>query len=384
MGKKFLVLCIPLVLTVQGLFAQETFGGHFSGGDKAKPQPMKPVEQPGTGWSYFECILAPSIAAGFSLTPLFFGSAFNLSYWEDIAMMGASLVPIYFVNPLDGLFMTMGMGGLVGIERALDSMPDALLLGQFAYNWIMEAAFYSSYVAYFNARAHAAQGIYNDKWREELGDAADFMMLGENNPLDTTWKAYGFGELFTAPLDGRHYNDMMMLLLPVAGVIGPLVMYSHKDAMWTTGKSYLGQWEVPAYVSIPVMLAFFYLESTIISISEEALFRGFLFEDVGATSGLANAAILDCTLFPAVHVPQEIEMGLSGGTIALNFLRRSVLTFYLDLLYLRGGLTHSVTAHMLIDFSQLFTLWLMNAGAPQDEIQDILPGPVEFAFRIPF
>jgi membrane protease YdiL (CAAX protease family) len=363
--------------------------GQFVGkdGNKDKNPQKPPVSEQSAGWSHFECVIAPSISTAFVLFS-FFESPLGINgYWERMVSMSGAIAPVYFVNPLDGIGLTLGFGGLVGIERLMHTETNFGMLNDFAYTWLMEGTMYAAYLGYINSRIHAAPGIYDNDWRKGITEleGEEFLTFPDAK-FDKEWRPYGLGELFTAPLDGNHYNDIAMVILPIAGVIGPLVMYSHKDAIWSTGKTYIGNWEAPAIASIPLMLLFFYLESTIIAVSEESLFRGFLYEDIAASSGHVNAKIFDCTVFPAVHIPQEIDMGYNGGQIALNFLRRSVLTLYLDLLYDRGGLTHSVTAHMLIDFSQMFTLWMLRGGAPQKEVSDLIGTimPVEFAFRVAF
>lgn len=365
------------------------FFGQFIGkdGDKDKKPPKSPITVQGGGWSHFDCVIAPAVSTTFVLFGFLEGSLGINSYWERMVSKGAAIVPVYFVNPLDGLALTVGFGGLVGIERLMDSETNFGMLNDFAYTWLMEGTMYAAYLGYINSRIHAAPEIYKNDWRKGLTelDGEEFLALPDTT-FEKDWRPYGFGELFIAPLDGNHYNDLGMLILPFAGVIGPLIMYPHDKAIWNTGKTYIGNWEMPGIASIPLMLIFFYLESTIIAVSEESLFRGFLYEDIAASSDHINAKIFDCILFPAVHIPQEIDMGYNGGQIALDFLRRSVLTIYLDLLYDRGGLTHTVTAHMLIDFSQMFTLWLLRGGAPQKKVSDLIGTiiPVEFAFRIPF
>jgi membrane protease YdiL (CAAX protease family) len=365
------------------------FFGQFMGNDgiKDKKPPQSPVVQQGGDWSHFECVIAPSISTAFVLFGFFEGSLGINSYWERMVSKAAAIVPVYFVNPLDGLGLTVGFGGLVGLGRLMHSETNFGMLNDFAYTWLMEGTMYAAYLGYVNSRIHAAPGIYQNDWRKGLTDfEGDEFIAMPGSVFEKEWKPYGLGELFTAPLDGNHYNDLAMLIIPFAGVIGPLIMYPADKAIWNTGKTYIGNWETPAIASIPIMLLFFYLESTIIAVSEESLFRGFLYEDIAASSGHINAKIFDCIAFPAIHVPQEIEMGYNGGQIALDFLRRAVLTFYLDFLYDRGGLTHTVTAHMLIDFSQMFTLWLMRGGAPQSSVSDLIGTimPLEFAVRLAF
>lgn len=341
----------------------------------SEPVSQDRMPEQSEGWrTHNQCILMPSISAGLMSFTFFSGLLGLDNYWAEVAIMGAAHVPAYFNNPLHGLYLSLTFGGLLGAENLIDS-DEAEMFDDFVYTGMAQTGMFATYVAYRDARVDALPGVYDDEWRyrlEGLWEAmANELFIGENK-LDKEWKPYTFGELLFAPLDKRHYADPLLIILPIAGFIKPLIVGSHEDAPWTTGHSYIGGWEVPAYVSIPAMLVFFFFESSIIATAEESLFRGFIYEDLASRGNLLAAKIIDPLYFSAIHIPQEIDMDYPAGTIVLDFLQRSLLTFYIDIFYDRGGLTHSVTTHMLIDWSQLFSMWLVNSGAPQTGIESIM------------
>ncbi len=378
MGKKrFGVILISAFLFTGVLHAE---------GEETLPNNGEPVC--GTR-SRFECALYPAISAGF-IGFTFLSSLIGLEdYWLNVAVLTAAQVPAYFENPLHGLGLTLTFGGLLGADRLLEGVPEANLFQDFIYTGMLQTGMFSTYVAYRDLRANAMIDVYDDRWRDNFPEfyrvIVDSMFIFEAE-LDQEWKPYSFGELLLAPLEKKHYSDLIIAILPIAGFLKPLITQSHENAMWTTGESYIAGWKVPGYVSIPAMLVFFYFESTIIAIAEESHFRGFIYEDLASNDRLLAAKIVDPLYFAAIHIPQEIGMEYSPGQIVLDFAQRTLLTVYIDFLYDRGGLSHSVTAHMLIDFSQLFAMWLLTSGVPQtglDSILSLVP-PAGIMLRMPF
>lgn len=339
------------------------------------------------GWrNHTQVVLMPSISAGlFGLTFLTELAGID-NYWFDVALLASIHVPAYFNNPLHGLCLSLTFGGLFGMVNLLES-DEANMMQDFAYTGMMQTGMYSTYVAYRDARVQALPGVYDDSWRCKFEGYYRFFteaLIFGHPDLDKDWKPYNFKDLMLAPLDKDHYSDLIIVLLPIAGFIKPFIVNSDEEAMWRTGESYIGGWKVPGWASIPAMLAFFYAETTVIGIAEESHFRGFIYEDLASRGNLLAAKIVDPIYFSAIHIPQEIEMDYTAGQITLDFVQRAVLTFYLDFLYDRGGLTHSVTAHMLIDFSQLFAGWLLHSGVPQTGVESLLsvipPAGVTFRF----
>ncbi|MCX7024636.1 MAG: CPBP family glutamic-type intramembrane protease [Spirochaetes bacterium] len=331
----------------------------------------------GGGLSEIEVLVPPAISAG-AVAALFLGSFFEFGSetWFTLGTCAVGQVPLFFVDPLEGLLVAGASGGFYAASNSLQDTPEGEAFAPFAYTGIMQMTMYSTYAAYRDLRVRAERGIFDDGWRKgtpgRVAMAGFAEMVQQPDRLDGSWKPYSFAELFFSPLDGDNWTDPLFWEIAVVGTVRPLVTNSWDSSVFTTGRAYVGGWEVHPLLAIPVMAAVFYLESSLVGVAEESHFRGFLYEEAGRNYGGWYAKLFDCLYFPAVHVPQEIGMEYDTGTIALDFIQRSASTFILDLVYDAGGLKHSVAAHTLIDFTLLFSTWLMRAGEPQTSIEDFL------------
>lgn len=293
-------------------------------------------------------------------------------------------VPVYFIDPLRGLVCT---GFTLGLRLSTDFLlsQDEYFFAGYTYTGIMQTAFFSTYIAYREGRIRAEEGIYSDTWREEsLGMFLKKMM--EEEPEVYQWRPYSFLELCLTPFEGENIFDPMVFLLPVAA-LGQLIVYSHEDAIWTTGRAYIGTHEITPALAIPLMGLFLLVESIIIGVTEESHFRGFIYEEMGSNFGPIPAKIFDAIYFPAIHIPTDLYVAdYEGLDILKNFLSRSVLTVYLDTLYDKGGLPRSVAAHVWLDFSLFFINYLLRGGVPQTDLGSLLeifPG-ITVSYRIWF
>ncbi|MBN2536334.1 MAG: CPBP family intramembrane metalloprotease [Spirochaetales bacterium] len=340
------------------------------------------------GLSHFEVIFPPtisSILAGiFMLEDVFFYLIDwgNTEIWVKRGTLFSIHVPLYFVSPCKALLITGISAGCFTVYELLQDQ-DADFFRDFFFTGIFQAALYSTYLSYKENRIKARSGIYNDDWRQETFAAMLAGDLGELGDVYEVWEPYTLLDLITSPFMPENLFDPMVCLLPLAG-ISPLFTRNHDSAPWTTGEMYIGTWKMSPFAAIPFMLAFFALESGIVSISEESHFRGFIYEEIGSNFGHISAKIFDCVYFPAIHISQEVFISdYDALTITRNFLSRALLTFYMDFLYDRGGLKRTVAAHFWIDYSLLFMQWLLVSGEPQDDVSSIMRIIPELQIRIP-
>lgn len=344
-------------------------------------------------------IAAPSwISAGLQLTSyiLSFTVVPNIdnSTVADILYYGmpaTAHIPLYFYNPLNAVGLGIGHAGIISSEILLDRNDEDYFRTYFgmANN---QLSMYSVYSVYRDARVKAQSGIYDDSWRQDtIGHyIAGYLPANHYDDFNEEWKPEKFMDLLLAPVKKQNFRDPFVwgfgALGIISGLINGFVNYDNATAIWETGTSYIGPHEVPIYFSIPLILSIYYLESTLVAVSEESMYRGFLYEEMGSRYGALNANIIDSLSFAAVHIPGEIANDVGAGNVLLNFARRSLLTVYLNISYDRGGLQRSVGTHAMIDFSLLFMNWLFSAGAPHERFTDLLMEIplVQFDYSIPF
>jgi membrane protease YdiL (CAAX protease family) len=91
-------------------------------------------------------------------------------------------------------------------------------------------------------------------------------------------------------------------------------------------------------------------------VTEEALFRGFIYEELKHSIGKVGAHIADAVLFSAAHVPETLALESSVGSpglfavlVALGVLSRAGFAVLADFAYDQGGLQESVPLHAAWD-----------------------------------
>ena len=174
---------------------------------------------------------------------------------------------------------------------------------------------WAGYAAYRDARV---QG-WSDRWRSD-------------------WRPYTAEELVVAPFHAK------ILKRPI--VMGTLSLATAFSALNVIGHLASGdraQRAGPLFRDV----GYGVVESFDAGVTEDALFRGFIYEELQTSLGRWPARGLDMGLFTAAHVPGEI--GLPASEIAFGIGTRALGAFLFEIAYDDGGLAESVTAHSLFD-----------------------------------
>lgn len=367
----FLLLLLPLVL-----FAQNESEAVQQPEPETAPQLGESASE---GWSHSQVAIPSWIATGFSIGGLilnnFLASSdavdYTTYYITTYGMEAATHVPLYFINPKQALWFSGAHALIIGGERALYGNDD--YFRQYLSMANMHVGMHSVYAIYREARLKAGPDVYSDEWRKDsLGQRLSRMFPDDTmfNETCDHWEPNSFTDLFFAPVSKVNISDPFIWIMGISGILKTLIQTDKTDAIWNTGETYVGPYRMPGYVSIPLMAALYYLESSMVAMAEESVFRGFVYEEIGSRYGAIAGNVVDAVSFAAIHIPGEIAYDVAPGNIALNFVQRSALTLYLDVMYDRGGLERSVAAHAMIDFSILFAKWLCKGGAPQESFFD--------------
>ncbi len=331
---------------------------------------------------HFQVLFPALISAGFITSYLTLDLLYNLDYSEALTydvidvMLFFAVLPMYFHNlPLGLIFTGVSLGLYFASEYLWNIDED--FIAQIPANGYLDFSFFSTYAIYREGRKKAKSGIYDDKWREKAFGNTGFLSYFPYTKVGE-WKPCSFFELAISPISMDNISDFLIFTIIPAGILAPFLqegLYGNdfQDSVFTTGKSFIGTHELPIYLGIPVAAAFLYILCSFVAIGEEALFRGFLYEEFGSTINEWVGKVADMIIFPLFHVPGEIEYYQDHPEYFFSyFLRRALLTFIIDLSYDRGGLSRSVAFHFWVDFTQLFAYYLINGGVPQQSFMDIV------------
>ncbi len=351
---------------------------------------------PVSGLSHTDVVLPAAISAGLAALSILEDGLFEAfdfgdfnEFWIRRITLYSMHLPVYATDMADGLVLSAATAGFVLSGDRLFDLGD-VFFAQFLLTNAFDVSLFSTYAAYANNRPRARPGLYDDAWREAsfvrvMPSTAGLFGGGESESA-YSFGTYGFFDLALSPFDPVNISDYMVFLLPVAGFVQPFLENTHENAIWNTGRAYVGNYELSPALAIPLMGLFLMAESVMIGVCEEAHFRGFIYEELGSNYGDLAAKIVDALYFSVIHLPTDLYIANADGyTAAGNVAQRALLTVYLDCLYDRGGLPRSVAAHTWIDFSLLFSSYLVRGGAPQSGVGSLLalfPAGLNLEFRI--
>jgi hypothetical protein len=229
-----------------------------------------------------------------------------------------SSVPLAIVSPVDGL----EVGGL-DLELVTTSLElrhqAALHDGYTAYRNTAEVlalhqGVYAAYATYRDARTNGSADAWRDKWRPWTAD-----------------------ELIVAPVQPKNYRRIVLASLGAELALLGLV----------TGTYYWRGEATPRTAGRDIALgAALSLDA---GVTEEALFRGFFYEELKLALSRLPAQIIDMAVFTGAHVPGEIQMGASEQEIVTGLAARALFAYLAEIAYDQGGLPESVTLHAVWD-----------------------------------
>jgi membrane protease YdiL (CAAX protease family) len=275
--------------------------------------------------------------------------------YAEAIVTGATILgsaPHCVIDPAAGFGIAAVSTALYGAGVGLGRYPGLYGDDTFAEtfrNAGFKTAMWSGYEGYAKARAMAAPGTYGD------------------------YRRFSFNELMQAPYQPKNLvrpSVWVPVLAYGAAVVGSAYASDGWDnAVWSTGKAYIGQREIPILMGLVSTLAVACVRYDFTAVGEEALFRGIGYEEIKCSAGIIPAKIADCVVFPAVHVPQEIVKNVDASTIATNYLFRSAASLALEWAYDEGGLEYSIASHMWIDVASDVLTYLCSAGASGNDLK---------------
>lgn len=262
------------------------------------------------------------------------------------SMTALSAVPLSLSGSPDALALSIAQAGVWGLEQAAGyglgtySIPANLL-----YWGKVDMTMYAAYDSYASFRLRSAA------W-----DNAAF-------------RRHGFLELMGAPF-GPEFATPQTLLAVGGGIASTLLFQLvNSPAPWdaspfATGKTYLGAAETDPLSYALATAGANFLSGCYTGVGEEAVYRGFLHEELKGWIGAEGATAVDTAAFLAMHLFTDLARGMRWESIATHLAFVAVGNLLFDWAYDSGGLRLAVSAHAWWDIAAFFMNALLNGGAP--------------------
>lgn len=147
-----------------------------------------------------------------------------------------------------------------------------------------------------------------------------------------------------------------------------VAMADQSNAVWNTGKGYIGDTEFHPAAAAGLMLLMQIPNFVFTGIGEETLYRASYYEEAKYRFGEWPAKIIDGLYFNLSHYPQkwDIISQQDGWTTAFQLTTDMASTWYFQYIYEWGGLPAVIAAHAWTDVIFFFADWLVQGGAPNN------------------
>lgn len=263
------------------------------------------------------------------------------------AVTELSDIPLFLGGSPDSLALSLGGAALLGAEA----------LARFGYGPESETAnllywgkinltMYKAYDAYASARL-----------RSPAWDNSGFARHG---PV----------ELMAASLDPMTYAKPQAWIALGLGIGSTFAMTAVQgagawdDAVWATGKFYREGRQTTAGA--------FFLENALADavsaaytgMGEEAVYRGFMHEELSARLGRPWAYAIDTSAFLAMHLLTDLARGMAWYEIGTHLAFVAAGNLLYDWAYDEGGLPLAAASHALYDLAAFLIQDMIDGGAP--------------------
>jgi hypothetical protein len=285
---------------------------HANPGAATDPAPARSGTRAGAvGWGATSGVLAASGA----FIPIPAPYVFNLQLSASAPILASSTSDAAWSGAVQGGLIA-GTVGLAFARRADPTWkPYYATVGSLS----LHHAFYAAWLSYRDARERASSPAWNDDWR--------------------SWST---GELVFAPFSAKNYaHHVTGAALSVEGALFGIVVAG--NALATNGRPISSASSFARDVGLGVVAAWD------AGVTEEAFFRGVLYEELRVSMPKWPARIIDMTVFTAAHVPGELAADESATLIGFGIFTRALGALLFEIAYDEGGLPASVTLHAVWD-----------------------------------
>jgi len=263
----------------------------------------------------------------------FLPSNLHAPYLAGMSLLGN--IPAYQVYPDSALWETGFEASTIGAGFILSHYP---VISEPLFNIGWKATWWTQYEAY-----------------SKLRNSCDFY---------TDTEQVSLSQAFTAPFNPQilKRNEVWIPLLAGTALAVASEWGNTENAVWKTGRTYLGDTQVPVVIGIGATTLLTGASMLFTAAGEEALFRGIGYQEMKSSYGQIPATVVDALLFSAVHIPQELIDGTESATILGNFAARAGIACLLEWIYNQGGLQSSIAFHMWYNTINTMTQYVCTGG----------------------
>jgi hypothetical protein len=254
-------------------------------------------------------------------------------------MLGSALtelsdIPLFLGGSPDAIALSAGGAALWAAESLSNSGYGADSMPSKHFYWGKnDLAMYKAYDSYASYRSRSAA------W---------------DNSKFNRWS---FWELFGAALDPKELATPQVILGAAEGIlaiVGTALITRDDpfgDSVFASGRCYEGgnETNATAFALDSIVNAFF--SGAYTGVGEEAVFRGFLHEELSQRVGRGWATALDSAAFGAMHLVTDLVRQEDWRYIAFHVSSATLTNLLLDWAYDEGGLRRAVSSHAWSDIT---------------------------------
>ncbi len=179
------------------------------------------------------------------------------------------------------------------------------------------------------------------------------------------WQGLKISELFFSPYQKETFKNPFIWGSVIGAVALNLLTNDANNSIFASGRTFIGYREYSPWAAIPLMIGTYWVVHSLVGASEEAHYRGVVFEQMQQNTTTFRATIFDVLYFTASHFPQyyiadrENLFVRTAGAAAFSFLMSSA--------YRHSGLRTSAAAHIAFNFFSSVSFYLLNGGTAHQD-----------------
>ena len=288
------------------------------------------------------------------LTSFLFGLDGETNIYERSLYSGItelSDIPLALSGNKDSAALSLWSGSLYAGQIISDYLtgPSSFLTSRLFWTKI-DVTMYKAYASYAGYR------MQSPAW-----DNSDFTF-------------HGYADMGLSIFNPQNFVSLPAVLsvgtVLVSGFFGEfLYPDSWQHCIAQTGQWHIGNNSVSADEAIGIYAGFNLLVGISEGIGQEAVFRGFVHEELSSRLNPTAAIIIDTGCFALFSLFVDLTEGKSLQQILINQVQAVSLNLIFDWAYEKGGLPMAVSAHAWSLFASLAAKEFLTGGSPQSALQ---------------
>lgn len=174
------------------------------------------------------------------------------------------------------------------------------------------------------------------------------------------WKAFKISELIFSPYQKETIKNPFVWGSVIGAVALNLLTNDPSNSVFTTKKTFIGYREYSPWAAIPLMIGMYWAMHTLVGASEEAHYRGLVFEQMHHNTTTFWATAFDMLYFTSSHFPQYYVADRKN--LLFRTASSTAFSFLMSSAYRHSGLRTSAAAHIAFNFFSSISFYHLNGG----------------------